>query len=213
MKITVQDNDDTTAVFHVHKALLSGRSAYFAALPNFREGEENAVQLKGINIDAFRYVLTWLYQDAIEVLYEDMNTMIRAYAIADRLLMSTLKDIIVDNVQKFCQTNTVGAHNLYVAKELGLPVTNQLIVLLMDMVAYQEAYLENDPSGRWFDPDVEQFIQEGGEIAVEIMWKLRDVLRNAFDAARKGSGTGGNPSWLRGCHYHGHGFGECHRLR
>jgi len=76
MKITIHEDDDATADFHVHKALISGFSAYFAALIDFREGKENTVKFVGMNIHAFRYVLTWLYQTSIEVLQSDVDTMI-----------------------------------------------------------------------------------------------------------------------------------------
>jgi len=119
----------------------------------------------------------------------------------------------VDNIQTFYQTNEVEAHSLYIAKELGLLVTDQLMLFVIYMTAYQVATYTTDLSElHWLVTDIKRFLQDGGEIALGIMEKVLHNLRKALDDAKRRSGKAKDPSKLKGCQYHDHEEGKCHRL-
>lgn len=64
VKIKVTQGD-LTATFTIHEAVLVAKSPYFAALRNFKEGKERAVDLDDLSPKTFDHIAEWLYSDSI----------------------------------------------------------------------------------------------------------------------------------------------------
>lgn len=207
MKITVQDGDDATTDFTVHKALLIARSKYFVALPNFKEGQENQIKFAGWSIKAFRYVVAWLYQGRIDPLYDDIYAMIRAYAIADFLMISKLKNDIIDNIRMYFRIggkDIIDSGDLVTLKTLELPMTDQLVQFITDLAAFDIANEAVCSRRILTDLGTRRIISEGGDIALLLMEKTLRNLQEATDEKRKFLANVGDPSEAEGCCYHIH---------
>lgn len=99
MRISIV-NEGATKTYEVHKNLLSQRSPYFAALPNFKEGEENLVTLNDINHDAFAKIVYWMCKDEFDLVLTDRTTLIHTWAVADRLMMVKCKNVAMDDIRR-----------------------------------------------------------------------------------------------------------------
>ncbi|KAJ9657512.1 Transmembrane emp24 domain-containing protein 10 [Neophaeococcomyces mojaviensis] len=209
MKITVQDGDEAAMDFFVHKALLKAKSPYFNALLGFKEYIENSIKFVNMDIDGFRYVLQWLYKDTIELLYYSVETMIRAYAIADRLMIRALRNKIVDNMRAYYESYGIDVDALRTIQDLEYGPSDNLARLLIDVMAYEAAINTRDSTlDVYTDEDVKQFMKEGGDIAFAVMEQSMANLRRVINYMRGEEGDLMDPAKLTGCCYHDHAEDE-----
>ncbi|KAG9190523.1 hypothetical protein G6011_08611 [Alternaria panax] len=92
--------------YHLHTSLLMHYSGYFrgALSGAFKETDEGVVSLLDIDTDAFDVFVDWLYRGTLrsDLEYVRLNpssglaTACRAYVLADRLLVPSLKSALMD---------------------------------------------------------------------------------------------------------------------
>ncbi|KAK5092358.1 hypothetical protein LTR70_003955 [Exophiala xenobiotica] len=91
--------------FPIYKDLLTTHSPYFKACLNgaWEEGKTNIVRLEDDNPKAFEIVANWLFKDPTAMKQTDITnkTVVVRYKLADKLLMTQLKNNILDGFQAF----------------------------------------------------------------------------------------------------------------
>lgn len=84
----------------MHAQVLCNESPYFAAMKSFSEGVDSAVELKEMDPAAFDIVANWLYRGTVRGArsWADFDMLVRAYGIADRLMMRACRSDIVESI-------------------------------------------------------------------------------------------------------------------
>ncbi|MBA7496464.1 hypothetical protein ES702_07072 [subsurface metagenome] len=198
--VTLHD-DYGTKKFHVHKKLICDKSPYFAALKNFSEGQTNHVVLHGIDRDAFRQVLSWVYSGNFQkgdLL--DRDTLIETYVAADRFLMDQCKNMALDELRTLFRSEEMKFSGVRLINGLGLNTGSAVVQFVIDQYVYDCINGSNE------DGDDQLFEMRGlrPEIYNEVLYKFWELARQYGDHANKRSSKPDNPASLEGCMYHAH---------
>lgn len=221
MKVIVSNKDKSeTAEFDIHKNLLSTCSSYFRALPNFSEGRSNVVKLEDMCPQDFQHVVSWMYTRCCPTVEEDCNILIRAWGIADRLMMSTCKNHIIHCIQAYFVNNKVDISHLDQVESLGFTSLQAAARFLKDEyiwqgVSYAPVMEDSITSLLERDTTLAKNIIAGFVFKVNYqLW----CLNNLTDAEEVDSCTDEikdhrlDPADARGCDYHEHDAREmCYR--
>jgi len=211
MRVTIE-SENAIHDHYVHKALLQVKSPYFAALPNFKEGENNHVVLKEMDSRAFKHIVHWLYTDRFSPSFQDSKfTIIRAYAAADHLMIPKCKNMVLDSLRVKYTTIRADVCDLAEVKKLGYGASSTIATCVTDQIVY-EATTEMDWRMENLAP---AFFEDGGDHASELVKKLvttsrRYSLKENGKSLLKKQGYS-DPALAKGCVYHDHAEGEnCH---
>lgn len=210
IRVTIIDQYEKSETFHVHQRLFAAKSPYFAALPNFKEGEDNHVTLSNVCHKVFTILLHWLYEgrfrSSISPADVTLVTWVGVWAAADRLMMNRCKNMAVDQMRQKLRVEGVGPEPLQLVCDLGYSLDSTLGRLFLEQIARDcTVYRDRDDSTRF---EVEP---TDPEVALAL---TKSIIRAARawsqGAIRKGEGPE-DPASLIGCHYHEHHEGEvCH---
>lgn len=89
--------------FIIHKKLACETSEFFQAAfsGKFEEGKSNTMHMPEDHPGAFELFVKWVYRDAIPVAdtRSHLNSLYYLYFLADKLCLSTLKDMTIDAIQ------------------------------------------------------------------------------------------------------------------
>lgn len=172
LRITVHFTDGTTTHLSESQEDLKTESPYFTALLNFSEGGRNAVEIKEIDRIGFGYILNWFKPEQCGLqtnhLKDSKEDLIRAYVVADRLMMNRFQDLALAKLHKAGQCTTTDLMSAY---RIGLAQSSPLIKSLERRVAWDWVY-GNEGGPHACKPD--ELIMQGGEPAWSLMaeiWK------------------------------------------
>ncbi|KAK5953169.1 hypothetical protein OHC33_005737 [Knufia fluminis] len=217
IKVTVHD-DNQCLEMHLHKTLLRYRSPYFAALDNFKEGAYNAVELEDMDVEAFRYVLHWMYTDNLpsEQCVDTDDLLAKAYVVADRLLMRKCKNMIMDSIRESFK-HVAGSKSLATGFEavesLGYPASSQLARFFIHEIQHEFVKGTGADREEWIlkmvenvrgDPISSMFC----EVALSILCAQTTTNRKSDSVQLPYDDVGTYPSGRGGCIYHDHEEGE-----
>lgn len=199
-------NGAETAEFALHKALLCEKSPYFRALPNFTEGINNEVELKEMCPKAFRYILHWVYRESFPTAGGAL--MIRAYTIADRLMMAYCKNLLMDQLRAYFRDKYPGPNTLRLIGELGYGESSKIGQYVKEQLVHDWGY----KGFRESCPDMLKTLWDmRSEFAYEVSKAVLSRFSDDRDYARNHGGkiNGSlDPSARPGCQYHEHMEGE-----
>jgi BTB/POZ domain len=205
--ITVYVGQERTA-YKLHKDLLISKSPYFRASLSscFPEGRTFEVHLAEDVPAAFDIFVQWLYSGSVSPIKNegDVNVKTRAYIMADALLVSELKNDLMDRIRKFYIHNWMGSKILTMLAEKDT-FHGQLKRFALDQLAYDLlASGDLSPQPSFYSPgggarsDIDAFLAGGSSTATETFWALRNCALEQYD----------NPATRKGCHYHKHPAGS-----
>jgi len=165
IKITVKNRSET-AEYHIHKSLLQERSPYFRAIEKFKEGQENHIDLDGIDLAAFEDIVCWLYTESFSLTLTDYTgSIVDAYAIADRLVLGKCKNMLIDRLRQCFQDVKSSVTILKLVHEYGYSSDSLLASYITDQLAHDTMTCEDWAIGQ--EDGEEQFCKDGGS------WCLR----------------------------------------
>ncbi|KAK5953170.1 hypothetical protein OHC33_005738 [Knufia fluminis] len=210
MKVTIK-NDTETADWFIHRSLLFDKSPYFAALPNFKEGKENHVELQDIDFEAFACIVQWLYAGAIDTSIaknpDNWLLILRTYAAADRLMIFKCKNQMMDICRELHRGVCGQIHMLRTLDEMGYSSDTLITSYIIDQISYDAV---DDPA--WAieeEKGEDQFLMRGGEVAYALTARI--IQRSRERIAYLGGPSDKDvrdPASLKGCVYHEHAIGE-----
>ncbi|KAI9877431.1 MAG: hypothetical protein M1830_003916 [Pleopsidium flavum] len=197
--ITIEVGPEKRA-FPIHKELLCSQSDFFSAAFNpthaFQESLKGTLHLPEDRPDTFEYLVQYLYTKSLA--HEDVDaqipayhTLLRLYALADKLSIPALKNAIVDRMAAIAdEKNVVPApndtHILYDEIRESAPVRK----LVLDLFRYKKT---------------KQLI-----LTHEDSWDER-FLRDLVVVSRGEGRVEGKKPWKKGgCVYHEHPEGTVH---
>lgn len=91
--------------FHIHKSLLIKKIPYFTVSlgPDWGNNKKSTVEVQDVGVVGFRIVMHWAYTGALpehilcgEII--DLDTAIRAYEVADRLMVAEFQNLFCDKM-------------------------------------------------------------------------------------------------------------------
>lgn len=193
--------------YQVHKELLVSKSPYFrgSLISAFPEGRSNEVYLREDTPEAFSWLITWLYSGVVNAIGTKHDACIgfKTCIMADRFLIVSLKNDLVDAIRRFYARQVMGAELLrLLAKHEGFE--GELKRFVFDQVAYDlleyTRNMELDPylpSGSDRSA-MDSFLAQGSSTAIDTFWALRNWAGKEHV----------DPSSLEGCYYHEHPSGS-----
>lgn len=185
LSVTIHFIDGTTSLLSELRGSLTAESPYFNALVNFSEGESNAVEIKEIDRIGFDHVLNWFHGRHTKVKHSKAkrskigsncleNTtegFIRAYVVADRLMMNRFKDLALSKIERAGYLTT---KDLKFAYDFGFAQGSQLTEFIEHRVAWDWIY-DSNRAPHACEPD--HLIIQGGEPA----WSLVTEVWKAYN--------------------------------
>lgn len=205
MYITVIDKG-ITKKHHTHKHILQKRSPYFAALTGFREGEENRITLSKINHRAFRQVLHWMYTRTFQPgLLFTAHNMIRTWIVADRLMMSLCKNMVLDEIRSLSKEELSSIVGLRELDELGYGPESTIVRYLLDQIAWDAIF---DEEGANIPTKVSKILWVNNEILQQLLRKVILTARELEKSEKEHETEFADPASLEGCQYHDHAEDE-----
>ncbi|KAK5953168.1 hypothetical protein OHC33_005736 [Knufia fluminis] len=142
VKIKVAQGD-LTATFTIHNAVLVAKSPYFAALRNFKEGKERAVDLDDLSPKTFDHIAEWLYSDSIPEYGKTLHDYLQMYKAADRFMIEKCKNMVLDGLRELYRDRDMVIEDLLEFEALQLPADSMLMGYAMEQFAKR-----HDPNGR-----------------------------------------------------------------
>lgn len=216
VSITVIDGN-TTDTFYVHKNLLLRASPFFAALSNFKEGDENHIVLNDVDLLAFHHIQNWFYEGRLDPkLKQSRHTLIKVWVAADRLLMTTCKNKVMDTLRALHGTNTPAMReysafmtDLNLACSYGHGPDRALVRYIMEQMLWDQLH---DGVQHKDDFKKSQYEKLSLEVIVAMFKKKDDLTRSIRWQLENGFQIlVGDPTKANPCIYHEHGEDErCH---
>lgn len=86
---------------------------------------------------AFGIIANWFYRKSVPVAlsWTEYDMLVKAYGIADRLLMTKCQENILQRIKGFCLENKLQPHNSHVVAELGLSTESGISQFVADQLA------------------------------------------------------------------------------
>jgi len=197
VKVTVTNETSGTEYF-MHAQVLCNESPYFAAMKNFSEGVNSAVELKEMDPDAFDIVANWFYRETIRGAksWADFDMLVRAYGVADRLMMRACRSDILESIKGFCSKERLRPRNLLVISRLGLPKESGIVQFATDQFVFEMSRMvqAGSPSYTLDGADIE-FFTAGGELVVVLVEKMLKALECFTPKAGARSTYNGRPPY------------------
>lgn len=202
-------NGEKTKEYHAHRNLLSQKSPYFAALSNFREGEESHVTLSNIQYTAFDRVLYWLYKGDfgrdLDPDSQSVEIVIGIWAAADRLMINKCKNMAMDILRNMLQVSLVQSWHLRYVSDLGYSKDSILARVLLEQISYDCARLDWDYRHAFSDEHAHPEMVSA--LLKTIISTAKKWRRSKLEDGPKPR----DPACLVGCRYHEHVEGDiCH---
>lgn len=206
LRITITADDGSyprTRKYQIHKPLIVSKSPYFAALKNFEEGQHNHVTVRGINHNAFRQILSWVYSGNFRKKeIDDVEVLLKTWVAADRFMMEMCKNMAMDALREHFEPNIMTMSTVILVKGFGYSEESRLVEFVMDQYVWDcidQNHNDHDLAD-W--PAV--FNKLGRHTSDELMRKL---LVQSRGWRRFAEGDGEQPippASLGGCRYHDH---------
>lgn len=200
-------NGKTRNTYNIHKNLLLLASPFFGALSNFKEGSENQVVLEDVSELAFRHIQHWLYNGCLDPgLSDDVHTLIKIWVTGDRLLMTTCKNKIIDDLRDRYRLTSATMEHLKLAASYGYGPDRALVNYLMDQLVWDQLH-------DWVahkEDFAEKYYRELSADVLAALFKKKDVLAR-WSRRQLGNDVSAvlkNPSSEQPCLYHEHCEGE-----
>lgn len=144
-------------------------------MENFSEGDNGAVELKEMDPSAFGIVANWFYKETVPGAqsWDDFDMLVKAYGIADRLMMNKCRSEILAWIRDFCDDHYLRPRNVLVVAQLGLPKGSGIVQFATDQLVFEmprglrlesQSYVFNGADGDLF--------AAGGELVVVLMEKM-----------------------------------------
>lgn len=174
-----EEREDIPKEYFIHKSLLVRISPYFRALDNFKEGQDNAVVLKDVNLPAFAIFVHWLYTNQLRSgkIYEHIDTLIAAYGFADRILSPSFKNFIVDRIRGFEHGCCATPATLLKLQRMGFTEAEGIMRYFVDSIAWWVAGNEQNTMRLETMPENDRaFFQDGGDLVMVLTDRILDIV-------------------------------------
>lgn len=208
MRLTVA-NDGKSKDYLIHRNLLHRKSPNFADLKTFQQGEANHVHLNDMDHKSFCKLIDWVYERGLQYkVSDDLDTLIKAWAAADRLLMDDCKNTLMDLIRLLLEESDIVADlsEVHLVRDLDYSTHSILMQFFMDQVAFES--ISN--YGSRVDFSGADGL-ESTELLSGFLKRLGAMSQEWCRNLRQGSGEPPTPSALEVCKYPDHAEGEeCH---
>jgi len=163
---------------------------------SYKEGQENQVYLAEESPAVFDRFATFIYHNRVDkkMTSPDNSLLLRTFVLADKFCMPGFQNALVDAIACFHKTREVSASDLAFVNG-HLPSNSKIRALLPDEMVFDIAEDEEQNSTGALVENVNQILREGGDLAIEIFWAVRNA-----DPERKNMPS----SWRNRCDYHNH---------